>query len=644
MPGPAIRGRPPGLRAPPYTAAVSGLAIGPYVPRPFGVHAADPRAPEVAAAVADLVTSALPHARVEHVGSTAIPGLPGKGVVDLMLVSPPDAVPTTADRLVRLGFQRQGGPDPWPPTRPMLVGSVEWRGRPYSIHLHVIPDTSEEVREHLDFRDALRADPRLRRDYAAEKRRLAAIENADWWTYSTGKDPWIDAALARMRPGGRPAGDEGGRRPAAPPGGPAGPRRPAAIPRSGRASAAEPEPVLPLESREPILPPATIGILGGGQLGRMLAMAGRAMGYRIAVLDPDPACPSAAVADRLVVGRYDDPAAAAELARGCAVVTYELEHVDAALVEAVRAAGVPVRPGLLALRVSQDRLAERRWVEAQGARVARWREVRSAAEARVALREVGLPARLKAPLGGYDGRSQVRIARESEVAEAWEALAGPPSARDPRLPRAVRPALLLEEELAFEAELSVVVARCPDGASLAFPVARNVHDVGILVESVAPAPVAPLAVAMARDLGERLAAALGVVGTLTVEFFLLRDGSLVVNELAPRVHNSGHWTIEGCRTSQFAQHVRAICGLPLGSIEMNGCAATVNLLGTGRERPAVLLGMERALADPDVAVHLYDKRLVFARRKMGHVTAVAGSPEAALDRARAARARLAWSS
>jgi 5-(carboxyamino)imidazole ribonucleotide synthase len=374
----------------------------------------------------------------------------------------------------------------------------------------------------------------------------------------------------------------------------------------------------------------------------MLAVAARAMGYRVAVLDPDPACPSAAVADRIVVGRYDDAAAAADLARGCAVVTYELEHVDASLAEAVRDAGVPVRPGLLALTVSQDRLAERRWVEAQGARVARWREVRSAAEVRVALRDVGLPARLKAPLGGYDGRSQVRIARESEVAEAWEGLAGPPSSRDPRLPRAARPALLLEEELAFAEELSVVVARGPDGAALAFPVARNVHDAGILVESVAPAPVAPLAVAMARDLGERLATALGVVGTLTVELFLLPDGSLVVNELAPRVHNSGHWTIEACRTSQFAQHVRAICGLPLGSIEMTGCAATVNLLGTGRDRPARLAGLERALADGDVAVHVYDKRQVFARRKMGHVTAVAGSPEEALDRARTARARLAW--
>jgi 5-(carboxyamino)imidazole ribonucleotide synthase len=641
---------------------VSGLAIGTYAQRPFGVHAADPRALEVGSTVADLVRSAIPGARIEHVGSTAVPGLPGKGVIDLMLVSPADSVSRTADRLVRLGFQRQGGLDPWPPSRPMLVGSVEWRGRPYQVHLHVIPETSPEVRAHLDFRDALRADPRLRRDYAADKRRLAAEEDADWWTYSAGKGPWIESVLDRIRPGGRgtsaPASSRpgGGTAAAASDGRTAAAatdgrtaaarssalRRPVAIPRTGRASAAEPEPDVPPESREPILPPATIGILGGGQLGRMLAMAARAAGYRIAVLDPDPECPAAAVADRVVVGRYDDAAAAAELARGCAVVTYELEHVDAALVAAVRGAGVPVRPGLVALRVSQDRLAERRWVEAQGARVARWREVRSAAEVRVALREIGLPARLKAPVGGYDGRSQVRIARESEVAAAWEGLAGPPSSRDARLSRAARPALLLEEELAFEEELSVVVARGPDGAAVAFPVARNVHDAGILVESVAPAPVAPLAVAMARDLGERLAAALGVVGTITVELFLLRDGSLVVNELAPRVHNSGHWSIEGCRTSQFAQHVRAICGLPLGSIEMTGCAATVNLLGTGRDRPARLIGLERALADADVAVHVYDKRRVFARRKMGHVTVVAGSPEEALDRARTARARLAW--
>jgi 5-(carboxyamino)imidazole ribonucleotide synthase len=200
----------------------------------------------------------------------------------------------------------------------------------------------------------------------------------------------------------------------------------------------------------------------------------------------------------------------------------------------------------------------------------------------------------------------------------------------------------VEQELPFECELSVVVARGADGGTLAFPVASNVHDAGILIESVAPAPVAPLPVALAQDLGERLARALDVVGTLTVELFLLADGSLAVNELAPRVHNSAHWTIEACRTSQFEQHVRAICGLPLGSIEMTGSAAMVNLLGSGADRPARLMGVAEALTDPGVKIHLYDKRRVFERRKMGHLTVVAGSPEVALDRARTARSRLHW--
>jgi 5-(carboxyamino)imidazole ribonucleotide synthase len=637
---------------------VSGLAIGPYVPRPAAVRPADPRSAEVAAAVSDFVRGALPDDRTEHVGSTAVPGLPGTGSVDLLVVVADGAdVATASGRLVRLGFQRHAVGDPTQPG-PALVGAVEWRGRPYGLRVDIAVESSPEVRERVGLRDTLRGDPRLRRAYAEEKRRVVATGALDDAAYRRAMAPWIDATLRRIglrrRQPADPRAPATDPRPAQPgarpvrPGAPGSTSRvapthaPVAIPRLGRASAAEPHrsaagPGSSLATPlQPILPPATIGILGGGQLGRMIAVAARSMGYRIAILDPDPECPARAVSDRQVVGRYDDARAALELAEGCAVVTYELEHVDAALVEAVLDAGVPVRPGVTALRVTQDRLVERRWVEEQGARVARWREVRSAAELRVALRDLGVPARLKAPLGGYDGRSQARIARGSEAAAAWEGLAGPRSASDPR------PSLLVEEELPFECELSVVVARGLDGAVLAFPVARNTHDKGILVESVAPAPVAPLAVALAQDLGERLARSLDIVGTLTVELFLLADGSLAVNELAPRVHNSAHWTIEACRTSQFEQHVRAICGLPLGSIEMTGSAAMVNLLGSGADRPARLIGVAEALADPDVKIHLYDKRRVFKRRKMGHLTVVAGSPEVALDRARAARSRLRW--
>ncbi len=202
--------------------------------------------------------------------------------------------------------------------------------------------------------------------------------------------------------------------------------------------------------------------------------------------------------------------------------------------------------------------------------------------------------------------------------------------------------LLAERELDFEAELSVIVARGMDGRPAIFPPARNLHDAGILVESVTPADLPAAALREATAIALNLAASMDLVGTLTVELFLLRDGSLVVNELAPRVHNSGHWTIEGAATSQFEQHVRAICGLPLGAANARGPTAIVNVLGTGEEREARLLGVAEALAVPGSHLHLYDKRRVFERRKMGHVTALGATPLEALNRARTARSCLRW--
>jgi 5-(carboxyamino)imidazole ribonucleotide synthase len=382
----------------------------------------------------------------------------------------------------------------------------------------------------------------------------------------------------------------------------------------------------------PILPPATIGILGGGQLGRMLALAARAMGYRVAILDPDPECPAAAVADHVEVGGYADTAAALRLAERSAVLTYELEHVDAAMVESLAAAR-PVRPGTLALRVTQDRLAERRFVAGLGMPSAPWREVVAGDDVALAsaVDELGLPLRLKAVFGGYDGRSQVRLGDRRAVPGAWAALARPTG--EP---------VLVEAELAFEAELSVVCARGADGRIAAYPPVGNRHDEGILVESVLPAPVPSTVAADADDLAARLAAAMGLVGVLTVELFLLPGGHLVVNELAPRVHNSGHATIEACATSQFEQHVRAICGLPLGDPALRSPAAMVNVLGSGRRRPARLLGIAEALGDAAAHLHLYDKREVFERRKMGHLSVVAGDAEEALRRARAAVRHLRW--
>jgi 5-(carboxyamino)imidazole ribonucleotide synthase len=379
----------------------------------------------------------------------------------------------------------------------------------------------------------------------------------------------------------------------------------------------------------PIEPPATIGILGGGQLGRMLGMAARAMGYRVAVLDPDAGCPAAAIADEVVVGGYDDVGAALRLAGLSDVVTYELEHVAVEVVDAVETR-VPVRPGRTPLLATQDRLAERRFVEEAGIAVAPWRAVRSVADARAAADALGLPLRLKLPTGGYDGRGQIRVIATDDLEGAWERLAVEQGT-----------VLLAERELAFAMEVSVVVARAGDGVAT-FPIGQNVHDRGVLAQTCVPAPASQQATEEATAIGTALATAMDLQGTLTVELFLMPDETLVVNELAPRVHNSGHWTIEGAATSQFEQHIRAICGLGLGTTAAHGPAAMVNLLGSGPRREARLVGVAEALADPAVHLHLYDKREVFERRKMGHLTALGATPDRALATVQAALAKLHW--
>jgi 5-(carboxyamino)imidazole ribonucleotide synthase len=558
--------------------------ITPYPQRPLTVRPPDPRTAVVAARVDELVRATRPDLRVEHIGSSAVPDLPGKGVVDLG-IHPPDgaAVAPIRDLLTDLGFQRNLGPAAFPDSRPLFTGGMEEAGEVFPIHLHVIPDPGE-WRRQIVFRDELRRDPELRARYAALKHEIVGADVPSSLQYSFRKTSFIRGTLAA-------------------------------------AGASEPA----------IAPGETIGILGGGQLGRMLALAARRLGYRIAILDPDPACPAAAVADEQVVAAYDDVPAALDLASRSAVVTYELEHVSADAVRAIDDVGL-VRPGVFALLMTQDRLSERRFLATLGVPTAEWREVRTADELRAAAEELGFPLRLKAALGGYDGRSQVRIADAADIAAAWAALG-----------RRAGDGLLLERELAFEQEVSVVVARDLLGRAAPYPLIRNVHDQGILAESVVPAPgpraVAPAAMALA----EQIATALDAEGVITIEMFQLPGGRLAVNELAPRVHNSGHWTLEGARTSQFEQHIRAICGLPLGSVEMTGGgAAMVNLLGRGTDRPSRVLGVEGALADPGASVHLYDKRRVFERRKMGHVTVVADSTGEALRRARAAAAAITW--
>ena len=558
--------------------------IGPYERRTAEVHEWDPATIDVARRVTELIRAERPDLVVEHIGSTAVPGLPGKGIVDLSIEAEPDDIPRIVAMLYELGFQPQPGPDPWPPTRPMPVGSIEHDGHEYRIHLHVQPRGGDFPRD-IAFRDALRNDPELKRQYTDLKLGITQGGAVDGFRYTHSKTTWILGVYRRL-----------GYSPPA------------------------------------ILPPAMIGILGGGQHGRMLALAARQLGYRVAVLDPDEHCPAAAVADRLVVGTYADLDAARRLAAGCAVLTYELEHVSAPLVSAMDDGSIVIRPGPYPLKITQDRIAERRFLESNRVPVAPWRAVTSAAEVRAAASELGYPVRLKANTGGYDGRSQ-RLLGSAEALEAH--LAAEP----------IDGSMLLERELGFDAEISVVVARAADGVCVSFPPARNTHDDGILVESVVPAGIAPEVEAAARELAENLATAMGLIGVLTVELFLMPDRSLIVNELAPRVHNSGHWTIEGAATSQFEQHVRAICGLSLGSVALRApAAAMVNLLGTGDRRTSALGGLREALAVPDAHLHLYDKRAVFERRKMGHVTALGSTPEEALARARESLGHLRWAS
>jgi len=377
---------------------------------------------------------------------------------------------------------------------------------------------------------------------------------------------------------------------------------------------------LPIE----ILPGATVGVLGSGQLGRMFALAARRLGYRVHTFSPDTDTPTGQVADREVVAAYEDLDAVRDFARQVSVVTFEFENVPAETAEAV-AALVPVRPGGAVLHIAQNRLREKTFLSQNGIPCAPFRHVRTRAELGAALDEIGTPAILKTAGFGYDGKGQARISRPEEADEAWAELGGQEC--------------VLEGFVTFEREVSVVAARGLDGAFVHYGLIENVHVGGILDVSVCPAPAVPPAVAAeAIAITRAVFEALDVVGTLCVEFFLARDGRLLVNEIAPRPHNSGHLTIDAHVTSQFEQQLRAVCGLPLGSAEQLRPAAMANLLGD--IWADCTPDWSKALAMPDVNLHLYGKEDARPGRKMGHLTALADTPEQAAHLVRHARAAL----
>lgn len=373
----------------------------------------------------------------------------------------------------------------------------------------------------------------------------------------------------------------------------------------------------------PLLPGATLGVLGGGQLGRMLMVEAHRMGYRVHVLDPDPDCPCAPHADRFIQARFDDAEAALRLAEGCDVLTLETEHIPADVLDEV-ARVRPLHPGPDVLRTIQDRLAQRRFLAELGAPQPRFAAVDSLGSLEAALAEVGAPAILKARRGGYDGKGQVRIKSPDDARAAWEAV-GVPS--------------VLEAFIPFEKEVSVVLARDHDSEVVAWPLAENVHVHGVLHTTRVPADAGPNLAAEALALATRIVEALDHVGVAAVEMFV-HDGGLLVNEVAPRTHNTGHFTLGAAETSQFEQHLRAVCGLPLGETTLHRPVAMVNLLGDlwaddGETPPdwSPALGAEAKL-------HLYGKRHARRGRKMGHVLVLADDAGGALRGAEAVHAAL----
>ncbi|TIL35189.1 MAG: 5-(carboxyamino)imidazole ribonucleotide synthase [Mesorhizobium sp.] len=346
---------------------------------------------------------------------------------------------------------------------------------------------------------------------------------------------------------------------------------------------------------------STIGIIGGGQLGRMLAMAAARLGYRTVVLEPQPDCPAAQVANRQITAAYDDTAALAELAAVSAVVTYEFENVPVMAASAL-AVTVPVYPPARALEVAQDRVVEKKFLNGIGIPTADFCPVDNDDELTAALKKFDGSGILKTRRMGYDGKGQ-RVFRNMETggfAGTCEAMGNVP--------------LILESFVAFEREISVIAARGMDGSLAAYDPAENIHRSGILHSSTLPARIGSETAAAAQAAAAKILAALDYVGVIGIEFFVLADGALLANEIAPRVHNSGHWTEAACLVSQFEQHIRAVAGLPLGNPGRHVDCVMENLIGDD------ILRVPALLAEPDLMLHLYGKAEARPGRKMGHFT------------------------
>lgn len=374
-------------------------------------------------------------------------------------------------------------------------------------------------------------------------------------------------------------------------------------------------------SEKPILPGSTIGVLGGGQLGRMLALAGRNMGYRFITLDPTEDAPCGQVADEQIVAAYHDATAARLLAKKSDVITYEFENVDASVADMLMVESY-VPQGSKLLYTTQHRLREKRAIEAAGVKVAPYREITSQQQLQQAVEQFGTPCVLKTATGGYDGKGQWVIRSEAEIPEAFDTL------------NRSGAELVVEKFVRFDKELSVIAARSPSGEVRVFPPAENIHVANILHLSIVPARISREIAEKAQRMASQIVSSMEAVGLLAIELFLTEDGELYVNELAPRPHNSGHYTMEACTVSQFEQHIRAICNLPLAEPKLLTPVVMVNILGEHVEPLLewLVADGEAELRELGIAakIHLYGKKEAKHKRKMGHINLLTDDVEKAL--------------
>ncbi|MGX1693281.1 5-(carboxyamino)imidazole ribonucleotide synthase [Brevundimonas naejangsanensis] len=358
----------------------------------------------------------------------------------------------------------------------------------------------------------------------------------------------------------------------------------------------------PSPEKLPLPPGSTLGILGGGQLGRMLSQAASRLGFDVVILDPQPDCPAARVSRAQITAPYDDPDALQALGRLCDVVTFEFENVPAASVETLAEAGALVAPGPTALAVAQDRVDEKTYLNAVGAPTVAFAAVTTLDDLTAAINTLGLPALLKTRREGYDGKGQVWIRDAADAKAAFDAIGRRPA--------------VLEAAAVFQRELSVIAARGRDGAVAVYPLGENVHQNGVLKTTTAPAAVDPTTQGRAEQIAAAVLDGLDYIGVMGIELFDMGSGELLVNEVAPRVHNTGHWTQDGCVCDQFEQHVRAVVGWPLGPTQAHARIEMTNLLGDEVEQWRTLA------AEPNARLHLYGKHDARPGRKMAHVNRI----------------------